>query len=144
MTHICISKQTIIGSDNGLLPGRRQAFIWTNEGISLIGPLGTKFNEILIRIQTFSLKKLHLKTSSAKWRPSCLGLNVLRKMLSFQMGSTCWIWFEFQRETSSMWKAIYFLPLSTVHGVKVITFWKQFWHECFYCSQAKIMIFYSS
>ena len=40
----------IIGSDNGLSPGRRQAIIWTNAGILLIGPLGTNFSEILIEI----------------------------------------------------------------------------------------------
>ena len=51
----------IIGSDNGLSPVRHQAIIWTNAGILLIGPLGTNFGEILIRIQTFSFKKLHLK-----------------------------------------------------------------------------------
>ena len=28
VTHICVTKQTIIGSDNGLSPGRRQAIIW--------------------------------------------------------------------------------------------------------------------
>ena len=67
----------IIGSDNGLSPVRRQAIIWTNAGILLIGPLGTNFSEILIGIQTFSFKKLHLKTSSAKWRLFCLGLNEL-------------------------------------------------------------------
>ena len=77
VTHICIVKLTIIGSDNGLSPGRCQAIIWTNAGILLIGPLGTNFNEILIGIQTFSFKKMHLKMSSAKWRPFCLGLNVL-------------------------------------------------------------------
>ena len=43
VTHICVSKLTIIGSDNGLSPGRRQAIIWTNAGILLIGPLGTNF-----------------------------------------------------------------------------------------------------
>ena len=37
----------IIGSDNGLSPGRRQAIIWTNTGILLIRPLGTNFSEIL-------------------------------------------------------------------------------------------------
>ena len=42
VTHLCVSKQTIIGSDNGLSPGRRQAIIWTNAGILLVGPLGTK------------------------------------------------------------------------------------------------------
>ena len=78
VTHICISKITIIGSDNGLSPGRRHAIIWTNVGILLIRPLGTNFSEILIKIYTFSFKKMHLKMSSGKWRPFCLGLNVLR------------------------------------------------------------------
>ena len=76
VTHICVVKLTIVGSDNGLSPGRRQAIIWTNAGISLIGPLRTNFIENLIGIQTFSFKKMHLKMSSAKWRPFCLGLNV--------------------------------------------------------------------
>ena len=68
-THICVGKLTIIGSDNGLSPGRRQSIIWTIAGILIIGPLGTNFSEILIGIQTFSFKKMHLKMSSAKWRP---------------------------------------------------------------------------
>ena len=69
VTHICVSKLTIIGSDKGLSPGRRQAIIWTNDGILLIEPLGTNFNEILSEIQIFSFKKMHLNMSSAKWRP---------------------------------------------------------------------------
>ena len=77
LTHICLGNLTIIGSDNGLSPGRRQAIIWTNAGILLIGTLGTNFNEISIEIQIFSFKKMHFKMSSAKWRPFCLGLNVL-------------------------------------------------------------------
>ena len=77
MTHIGISKLTIIGSDNGLLPGRRQAIIWTNAGILLIGLLGTNFSGILKEIYTFSFKKMHLKMSSGKRRPFCLGLNML-------------------------------------------------------------------
>ena len=77
VTHICIIKLTIIGSDNGLSPGRPQAIIWTNAGILLIGPLGTNFSEILIEIQTFSLKKIRLKVSSAKCCSFHLGLNVL-------------------------------------------------------------------
>ena len=32
---------------------------------------------MLIKIQTFSFKKMHFKVSSTKWRPFCLGLNVL-------------------------------------------------------------------
>ena len=77
VTHICIGNLTIIGSDNGLSPGRRQAIIWTNAEILLIGPLGTNFSEIQIGIQAFSDKKMHLNMLSAKWRPFCLGLNVL-------------------------------------------------------------------
>ena len=71
-----VSNLTIIGSDNGLSPGRRQSIIWTNAGILLIGPLGTNFNEISIEIVTFSFKKMRLKVSSAKWRPFCVGLKV--------------------------------------------------------------------
>ena len=77
VTHICVGKLTTIGSDNGLSLGRRQAIIWTNAGILLIGPIGTNFNEMLIEIHAFSFAKIHLKMSSGKWRPFCLGLNVL-------------------------------------------------------------------
>ena len=76
VTHVCVDKLTIIGSDNGLSPERRQAIIWTNAGILLIRPLGTNFSEILIEIQTFSLKKIRLKISSAKCCSFRLGLNV--------------------------------------------------------------------
>ena len=80
VTHLCVSKLSIIGSDNGLSPDRRQAIIWTNAGILLIGTLGTNFIEISIGIQTFLFKKMHLKMSSGKWLPFCLGLNVSQKM----------------------------------------------------------------
>ena len=77
MTHICVNIVTTIGSDNGLSTGRRQAIIWNNVGILLIGLLGTNFSENQIEIRTFSFKKMRLKMSSGKWRPFCLGLNVL-------------------------------------------------------------------
>ena len=77
-THICVGKLTIIGSDNGLSPGRCQAIIWTIAGILLIGPSGTNFSEILIGIQTFSFKKMHLKMLYAKWHP-------------FVSASICWV-----------------------------------------------------
>ena len=70
-SHYCI-----IGSDNGLSPGRRQAIIWTNARILVIRTLGTNFSEILSKIHTFSFKKMCLKMSSGKWRSFCLGLNV--------------------------------------------------------------------
>ena len=68
---MCINRITIFASDNGLSPGRHQAIIWTNAVILLIWPLGTNFCEILIEIQTFSFKKMHLKMSSAKRQSFC-------------------------------------------------------------------------
>ena len=78
VTHVCVSKLTIIGSDNGWLLSRRRAIIWINSGILLTRPLTINFSEILIEIHIFSPKKMHLKWSSAKWRPFCLGLDVLQ------------------------------------------------------------------
>ena len=83
VTHTCASNPTIIGSDNGLSPGRRQAITWTNVGILLIGPLGTNVTEMVIEIHTFSFKQIHLKMSSGKWRSSCLGLNVLNRCVNY-------------------------------------------------------------
>ena len=79
MTYICVGKLTIIGSDNGLSPGRRQAIIWTNAGILLIGPVGTNFSEMLIGIQTFSLKKIRLKCR-------------LRNVVHFVSASMCYMY----------------------------------------------------
>ena len=69
MTHICVSELTIIRSDNGLSPRRRQAIIWNNDILLLIELLDANFSEISIGIQTFSFKKMHFNMSSAKWRP---------------------------------------------------------------------------
>ena len=82
VTHICVSKLTVIGSYNGLSPGRRQAIVWTNAGMLLIGTLGINFSETLIAIYPISFRKMYLKLSSGKWRPLCLGLNVLSNMVS--------------------------------------------------------------
>ena len=92
-THVCVGNLTIIGSDNGLSPARRQAIIWTNAGLLLIGPLGTNFSENLIKINTFPFKKMHLKMSSGKWWPFCLGLNVLMTWRHKEPGNGySWYW----------------------------------------------------
>ena len=93
VTYICVSKLTIIGSDNGLAPGRRQAIIWTNAEILSIGPLRTNFSEILNEFQTFYLKKMHLKMSSAKSRPFCLGHNVFKQHIIYITPHTSYTWF---------------------------------------------------
>ena len=46
----CISDLTIIGLDNSLSHVRRQAIIWTNAGVMLIGPWWTYFDDIFINI----------------------------------------------------------------------------------------------
>ena len=77
VTHICVSKLNITGSDNALSPGRCPAIIWTNAGILFIGPLGTKFSEILIEIYTFPFKKNVLENVVCEMASICLGLNML-------------------------------------------------------------------
>ena len=105
VTHKCISKLYHHCSDNGLSPGQCQAIIWTNPGILLIGPLGTNLSEILVGIHIFSFKKMHLKMSSIKWRPFCLGLNVLN-----DSG-----WSDFSCQDNSF-RAFFFLSLEPWWG----------------------------
>ena len=76
-THIYVGKLTIIGSDNGLSPGRRRAIIWTNAGTWLIWPLGTNFNEILyeilnIFIQENAFEDAVSEMASVLSRPQCV------------------------------------------------------------------------
>ena len=85
VTHIFVSKLTIIGSDNGLSPGRHKAIIWTNAGILLIWNLGANFSEILIEMYTFPLKKMHLKMSSAEWWQFCIGLIIKMKYYTLRL-----------------------------------------------------------
>ena len=68
VTHIyaSVNELVMIGSDNVLSPGRRQAFIWNNVGILLTEPLGTNFSENFIEIYSFSIRKMHLKISPEK------------------------------------------------------------------------------
>ena len=55
---------TIIGSDNGLSPGRHQAIICTNTGIFLIKPLGTYFGQLkALNINLFLSKQIPLQVS---------------------------------------------------------------------------------
>ena len=54
--HICLGNWVSIDSGKGLSPVQHQAITWTNaELLSLlsIGPVGTNFSEILIKIQNF-------------------------------------------------------------------------------------------
>ena len=67
--HICVSKLTIAWTaPSHYLNHCRNIVNWT---------LRNRLQKISIDIQIFSFKKIHFKMSSGKWRPSCLGLNVL-------------------------------------------------------------------
>ena len=73
VTHICVSKITIIGSYNGLSPGRHQAIIWTSVGILLIGPSKTKLHpNLYIFIQENGVWKMVAILS----RPQCVNCNL--------------------------------------------------------------------
>ena len=63
---------TIIGSDNDLSPGRRQAIVWTNAGILLIGPFQWNFNRnsnIFIQENTF--QNVACEMAAILSRPQC-------------------------------------------------------------------------
>ena len=61
----------IFSPGNGLSSGLRPTITWTSAGLSSFKPFGTNFSEIQITIQNYSFIKLHLKITSAKWRPFC-------------------------------------------------------------------------
>ena len=103
MTIICVSKLTTIGSDNSSSPGRRQAIIWTNATILLIGSLGTNFNNILIKIPKVSFKKMRSKGPSAKWLPCCRSLNVLTFSSSLSLVVSSWYDYKCQLLWMKQW-----------------------------------------
>ena len=76
-----VSKLTITDSDNGLSPDRRQAIIWTNAGLLVIGPLGANFSGMLIEIYRVSVKKHAFENVVWQWPPFCLGFHVLTRLL---------------------------------------------------------------
>ena len=77
MTHICIGDLIIIGSDNGLSPGRCQAIIWTNAELLLNGPLETNFSEFFNRnfnifIQENAFESVVREMAAILSRPQCV------------------------------------------------------------------------
>ena len=99
----------IITSDNGLSPMRCQAITWTNVDLLSIGPMGTNFSEIRIKIKQFSFTKMNLKMPFANWRPFCLSLNMLRQ------------WSLCKHDCS--WRTS---PLSAFSGKKMFNCWFRF------------------
>ena len=88
--HICVSKLTIIGSDNGLLSGWGQAIILTSAGILLTGPLGinlwniNKNSYIFIKENTFY--SVFCEMSAILSWPQCVNFTVSRSI-----GCVLWV-----------------------------------------------------
>ena len=115
MTQICVGNlTTIIGSENGLLPGRHQAIIWTNDGILLIGPLVANFSEILVELYIYfipenAFENVLCKTGAILPRPHCVNFHRRRVLyyiwvyiLSRQysvVGAIIWKWIMDSQET---------------------------------------------
>ena len=81
MTHICISKLIIIGSDNGLSPNRRQAIVRTKAGLLLIdNTFQCNWNwnsNVFIHENVF--ENVVWKVAAIWSRPQCVELNHARK-----------------------------------------------------------------
>ena len=94
VTHVyaSVNELVMIGSDNVLSPGRRQAFIWNNVGILLTESLGTNFSENFNEIYSFSFGKMHLKISPENNWPFCLGLDVFIRQASYKDSKINTIW----------------------------------------------------
>ena len=80
MTHICVSKLTTIGSDNGLSHGRCKAIIWTKAGNIVEWGPGNEIQWTFNRNLNISFKIKQFKMASGKWRSFFFGLNVLRQL----------------------------------------------------------------
>ena len=76
------------GISLGMCPANERRRYWIN------------FSEILIKIDSFSFKKMHLKMSSAKWRPFCLSLNMTKLHWLLHHHSQC-PWLPISSTTSS-------------------------------------------
>ena len=138
VTHISVDDLTIIGSDNCSSPGRRQAIIWTNAGILLIGPIGTNISEISIEILTFSFKKLRLKVSCAEWRSFSLGLSVLSfdwcslsvNVVLYEIAWTAFYWKAPDCTSQHHFNTRSYFPAKSQN---IFHSWQLDDHNCIYC-----------
>ena len=78
--YICVTKLSIIGSNNGLSPVRCQAIIWTNAGILLIEPLGTNWS---IFIDENAFQNVICEMASILSRPQCVNVILAKPPLKY-------------------------------------------------------------
>ena len=111
--HICVCNLTTIGSDNGLSPDRRQANIYTNAEILLIGPLGTNFSEIFNRnsnifIEENEFQNIVCEMLSISSRPQCVKdlINWQPSSHSPELNTTQWIQVRIIMLLNSHWRSL--------------------------------------
>ena len=111
VTHICVSKLTIIGSDNGLSPGRRHAIIWTNARILLIDSnLRNKLqwnprrNSFIFIIENV-FENVVCEMASIWSRPQCVnqGVETSQRMFKMRPGAHFWVARSFEAFESGHW-----------------------------------------
>ena len=113
---ICVRKLSIIGSDNGLSPGRRQVIIWPNDGILSIGPLGTNFSKISIKILTFQFKKLHLKITTIVSWPQCVYIYIYMYIILYIYMMRYNKWLRPSNDYDGMFGYLFILELIEFRG----------------------------
>ena len=88
VTHVCASNLTIIG----LSPGRGKAL--SKPMLNIVDwTLKNKLKRNFHLNSKFFIQEKHLNVSSGKWRPFCLGLNVLKNYIMINPSSDShWSW----------------------------------------------------
>ena len=102
-THICVSKLTIIASDNCLSPDGRQTIIWNNAGILSIVLLGTIINfnrNSDILFQENALESVVFEIAAILSRPKCVNGKWIDAILrGFYTLPCIHIWYNYQNHT---------------------------------------------
>ena len=96
VTHICVGNSTIIGSDYGLSPGRRQDIIWTNDVIlnivnwTLWNKLQRNFNRYSnIFIQENGIQNVVCEMASILSRAQCFQCKIGESKYPERFQCTC-------------------------------------------------------
>ena len=125
VTHICIGNITIIGPDNGLSFGRRQAIIWTNAGILLIWTVGTNFSEILIEILTFSLKNAFesvvCEMAAMLFRSKCVNITANKNTSHLTVIKPHYVYISSSVGLQNAWRNIHYTDVIMVAIASQIT-----------------------
>ena len=115
-------------------------------GILLIGPIGTNFDETLIKIHTFSFTKMYSKMSSGKWRPFCFSLNVTTQSCHYMKFTTSNIFSSQQPNFTNPWMHLFHIPECSIQSrnvhISVLNeaFWDMEWVHSGICELGQLLM----